>query len=133
MIKILQPLGTLVLVKLGEAKKKTDSGIILPDSSVEAPREGEVVRVGWQNRPAQDIHEVKPGDTVMLPKFGGTELTFDDCEFRLIEEADLLGVVQWVDPEAPVTRPVVSADGVVYDDVEGGKLGDGFVSPTIKR
>lgn len=104
MIKILQPLGTLVLVKLGDAKKKTDSGLILPDSSVEPPQEGQVVRVGWQDRPTRALHDVKPGDTVMLPKFGGTELTFNDCEFRLVEEADLLGVVRWVDLEAPNTE-----------------------------
>ena len=91
MAKTLTPIGSYVLVRRGESSNKTNSGIILPDASVEPPREGKVISVGWASNDSG--HWVKPGDTVMMPRFGGTDVTFDDAPYTLIQELDLLGVV----------------------------------------
>ncbi|MGI6100578.1 MAG: co-chaperone GroES, partial [Kiritimatiellia bacterium] len=37
--------------------------------------------------------DVKVGDRVLLPKYGGTEVKFNDKEFQLVREDDLLGVI----------------------------------------
>jgi len=37
--------------------------------------------------------DVKVGDKVLLPKYGGTEVKIDDKEFQLVREEDLLGVI----------------------------------------
>ena len=93
MPKILKPIGSHVLVKRGEASNKTKSGLLLPDMSVEPPREGVVESVGWREKDKEE-HWVKPGDTVMMPRFGGTDVTFEDVSYTLIQELDLLGVVR---------------------------------------
>ena len=46
--KHIKPLGSRVLVKRSEAKKARGS-IILPDSALEKPKQGEVVAVGPEN------------------------------------------------------------------------------------
>ena len=37
---------------------------------------------------------VKVGDEVLLPKYGGTEVKLDDKKLQLIREEDLLGVIE---------------------------------------
>ena len=37
---------------------------------------------------------VKVGDEVLLPKYGGTEVKLDDKKLQLIREEDLLGVLE---------------------------------------
>ena len=39
--------------------------------------------------------DVKVGDTVLLPKYGGTEVKLDDGkDYQLVREDDLLGVIE---------------------------------------
>ena len=45
----------------------------------------------------QDIkpdNPVKKGDTVLLPKYGGTEVKIDGTKYQLVREEDLLGVIE---------------------------------------
>ena len=37
---------------------------------------------------------VKKGDTVLLPKYGGTEVKVGDKKLQLVREEDLLGVIE---------------------------------------
>ena len=37
---------------------------------------------------------VKKGDTVLLPKYGGTEVKLGDKKLQLVREEDLLGVIE---------------------------------------
>lgn len=89
------PIGDRVLVRLGEVEEKTANGIILPDSAQDPPPEGFVERVGW-DADEQPSHTVKPGDTVLLPKFGGTTMPWNGADYTLIQEEDLLGVIRHV-------------------------------------
>ena len=38
--------------------------------------------------------DVKKGDTVLLPKYGGTEVKLGDKKLQLVREEDLLGVIE---------------------------------------
>ena len=38
--------------------------------------------------------DVKKGDTVLLPKYGGTEIKLDGKKLQLVREEDLLGVLE---------------------------------------
>ena len=38
--------------------------------------------------------DVKAGDTVLLPKYGGTEVKLDGKKLQLVREEDLLGVLE---------------------------------------
>ena len=36
---------------------------------------------------------VKKGDTVLIPKYGGTEIKIDDHAYLIMREEDILGIV----------------------------------------
>lgn len=91
------PLGDRVLVKRIEPEKKTSSGIIIPDSAQEKPSEAEVVAVGngIKDKKGNMLPlEVKKGDRIFIPTWGGTELKIDGITYMIIKEADILAVIK---------------------------------------
>jgi chaperonin GroES len=77
-----------VLVKPHEAEAKTASGIIIPDSAKEKPRQGTVILNGAAKK--DEEMEVKAGDVVLYGKYSGQELTIDGEDFLLISQSDVL-------------------------------------------
>jgi len=92
----IQPLGERVLVeplKEGEVNK---GGIIIPDSAKEKPQEGKVIAVGTGKLDDSGKvipFNVKKGDTVLMPKYGGTEIKLDGKEYQIMREDDILAVI----------------------------------------
>lgn len=80
-----------VLVKPQEAEDKTASGIIIPDSAKEKPRQGTVVLVGAAKK--DEDMEVKKGDVVLYGKYAGQELTIENEDYLLISQSDILFIV----------------------------------------
>lgn len=91
----IRPLGERVLVEPVEAKEQKKGGIIIPDSAKEKPMEGLVIAIGKKcDDDGKEIpFDVKVGDRVLMPKYGGTEVKIDDKEYQLVREDDLLGVI----------------------------------------
>jgi len=77
-----------VLVKPHEAEAKTASGIIIPDSAKEKPRQGTVVLTGAAKK--DEEMELKAGDVVLYGKYSGQELTIDGEDYLLISQSDVL-------------------------------------------
>ncbi len=92
----IRPLGDRVLVEPVDVKEVTKGGIIIPDSAKEKPMEGKVVAIGKKrDDDGKEIpFDVKVGDKVLLPKYGGTEVKIDDKTLQLVREEDLLGVIE---------------------------------------
>jgi chaperonin GroES len=92
----IRPLGDRVLVEPLEQKDVTKGGIIIPDSAKEKPMEGKVVAIGKKrDDDGKEIaFDVKVGDKVLLPKYGGTEVKIGDKTYQLVREEDLLGVIE---------------------------------------
>ncbi|MBO5642596.1 MAG: co-chaperone GroES [Kiritimatiellae bacterium] len=92
----IRPLGDRVLVEPIEEKEQTVGGIIIPDSAKEKPMQGKVIAVGKKlDKDGNEVKfDVKAGDTVLLPKYGGTEVKVDDKKLQLVREEDLLGVIE---------------------------------------
>ncbi len=92
----IKPLGDRVLIKPADAAEMSKGGIIIPDTAKEKPQEGKVVAVGTgkldDNGKAIPFN-VKKGDLVLLPKYGGTEVKIDDVEYQIVREDDILGVI----------------------------------------
>ena len=92
----IKPLGDKILVKRVEAEEKTASGIYLPESAKEKPQQAKVVRVGTgktlDNGTKTDF-QVKEGDTVILGKWGGTEIKLDGEDYIVLGEDEVLAVV----------------------------------------
>ena len=92
----IRPLGDRVLVEPIEEKEQTVGGIIIPDSAKEKPMQGKVIAVGKKtDKDGKEIaFDVKVGDTVLLPKYGGTEVKLGDKKLQLVREEDLLGFLE---------------------------------------
>ena len=91
----IQPLGARVLVEPIEEKEQIKGGIFIPDTAKEKPTEGKVVAIGKKrDDDGKEVpFDVKVGDTVLMPKYGGTEVKLDDKTFQIVREEDLLGIV----------------------------------------
>ncbi len=93
----LKPLGDRIVVRPSEAKDKTKSGLVLPESAKEKPQEGKVLAVGpgklLDNGHPKPI-EVKTGDKILYGKYSGTEVRIQDEDYLILREDDVLAVVQ---------------------------------------
>ena len=91
-----RPLGDKILVQRLEAEEKTASGIFLPETAKEKPQHAKVVRVGT-GKTTDDgkkvAFQVKEGDTIILGKWGGTEIKIDGKEYVVLGEDEVLAVV----------------------------------------
>jgi len=93
----IRPLGDKILVKRVEAQSKTASGIFLPESAKEKPQEAKVVAVGdgkILDSGKRAEFQVKKGDTVLIGKWGGTEIKIDGQEMLIMTEEDILAVIE---------------------------------------
>ncbi len=92
----IRPLGARVLVEPQEAKEQMKCGIYIPDTAKEKPMEGKIIALGKKtDKDGKEVKfDVKVGDRVLLPKYGGTEVKIDDKEYQLVREEDLLGVIE---------------------------------------
>ena len=92
----IQPLGDRVLVEPAKTDDQIKGGIVIPDSAKEKPQEGKVIAIGTgklDDSGKKIPFNVKAGDRVLMPKYGGTEVKIDDKEYQIIREDDILGVI----------------------------------------
>jgi len=94
----IRPLGERILVQRVEEESTTPSGIVLPESAKEKSQRAKVVRVGDGRRLDNGERapmQVKEGDTVLLGKWGGTEVEADgdDSEYLMLNESEVLAVL----------------------------------------
>jgi chaperonin GroES len=92
MSDLVQPLGSRVLVRILAEESVTKSGLYVPDTAKEKPQRGEVVAVGDES----ELIKVAVGDTVLFPKYTGTEIRISDADHLIIESGDLLAIVREV-------------------------------------
>ena len=91
-----RPLGDKILVKRLEAEEKTASGIFLPESAKEKPQQATVIAIGdgkLLKNGERAAFSVKVGDTIILNKWGGTEVKIDGEEYMVMAEDEVLAIV----------------------------------------
>ena len=92
----IRPLYDRILVKRLEEEEQKIGGIIIPDTAKEKPQEGEVVAVGagriLENGERQGP-DVKAGDKILFGKYAGTEVKYEDEEYLIMREDDILAKV----------------------------------------
>jgi len=92
-----KPLGDRILVEPVEEKETKKGGIIIPDTAKEKPTEAVVVALGTgktDDEGKKVPFEVKPGDRVLISKYGGTEIKLDNKEYKILNSDDLLAVLE---------------------------------------
>ncbi|MBI4023092.1 co-chaperone GroES [Candidatus Berkelbacteria bacterium] len=93
----IQPLGDRILVQPLPAEEKTKGGIIIPDTAKDASQQATVVAVGpgkFDDAGKRVPLDVKVGDVVLMPKYGGDEFKYDGEEYKIVSADDLLAIVK---------------------------------------
>lgn len=92
----LKPLGGRVLVQRVEEQETLKGGIILPDTAKKKQATAKVIAVG----PGETTQEgkvlpiaVQVGDTILMDKYSGQEVTLNDEEFVIVRASDILAII----------------------------------------
>ena len=91
------PLLDRVLVKRIEPPTKSIGGILLPESSQTKLNQGTVLSVGPGRRDADGkliAMDLKKDDTVLLPQYGGNEVSIEEEDLVLFRADDILGILK---------------------------------------
>jgi len=91
-----RPLHDRVVIRRIEAEAKTKGGIIIPDTVMEKPQEGEVIAVGTGTRDdkgALVALDIKAGDRILFGKWSGTEVKLNGEDLLIMKESDIMGVI----------------------------------------
>lgn len=93
---MIKPLTDRVLIKMKENEETTKSGIILAGNSKERPQIAEIVEVGPGKKVDGELQEmyVKKGDKVIVDKYAGTEVKYENEEYIIVKQEDILAIVE---------------------------------------
>ena len=92
----IKPLGDRVLLEICENTEQMKGGILIPDSAKEKPQEYKVIALGTgknDDKGNKIPFDVKVGDVVLTSKYGGTEIKYDDKEYKILSAGDILAVI----------------------------------------
>ncbi len=84
------PLGSRLLIRPIQEEKRTEGGIVIPETAKEKPMKAEVLDVGKE---VEDL-DVKPKDKVIFSKYAGTELKIDEEDYIIIDQDDVLAKLE---------------------------------------
>ncbi len=93
---MLKPLSDRVIVKMTEAEETTKSGIILSSGSKEKPQIAEVIAVGpgKEENGKKIAMVVKKGDKVVINKYSGTEIKYEEEDYIIVKQDDILAIAE---------------------------------------
>src|SRR5579863_5446002 len=92
----LKPLGSRVLVQRVEQEETLKGGIILPDSAKKKQETAKVIAVGPGATTAEGKQipiPVQIGDTILMDKYSGQEVTIDDEELVILRADDIIAII----------------------------------------
>ena len=91
----IKPIGDRVLVELIEEEVSKVGSLYVPDTAKEKPQRGKIVAVGDGRLDGKDIvpMRVKMGDKVLFGKYAGVELKYEDKDYLILNEHDILVVM----------------------------------------
>ena len=87
----IRPLADRVIIEPAAAETTTASGIIIPDTAHEKPQKGTVVAVGPGKK--DEPVTVNVGDVVLYGKYSGTEFKYENGDYLIMREADIMAIV----------------------------------------
>lgn len=92
----IKPLGNRVLAQRLEQEESLKGGIILPDSAKKKQETAKVVAIGdgIQTSDGKMIPiPVAIGDTILMDKYSGQEVTLDDEEYIILKADDIIAII----------------------------------------
>jgi chaperonin GroES len=96
----IQPLGNRVLIRRMEPETVLKGGVIIPDSSKRKQERGVVIAMGdGQVKSIEGgveripIHDLHVGDTVLIGKYTGDEISLDNVDYVIVKADDIIAVL----------------------------------------
>lgn len=91
----IKPIGDRVLVELIEDEVAKVGSLYVPDTAKEKPQRGKIVAVGDGRLDGKDLvpMRVKVGDKVLFGKYAGVELKYENKDYLILNEHDILVVL----------------------------------------
>jgi len=93
----LVPLADRLVIKPLDVEETLASGIVIPDTAKEKSQQGEVIAVGpgrLDDDGKRIPMELKVGDRVYYPKYGGQDIKIEREEYIVLSERDVLCKIQ---------------------------------------
>ena len=87
----LKPVNRKLIVERSVEDEKKKGGIIIPDTAKEKPQKGIVVAAGPGKK--DEPLTVKVGDTVLYGKYTGTEISFENKDYLIMRESDIVAII----------------------------------------
>ena len=91
-----EPIGDKIVVKVIDGNDTTDGGVILPDIAQEDTMRATVVAVGPGAVLLDGSYckmQTKEGDVVVYPKMGAKKIQYNDEEYLVLKENDILTIL----------------------------------------
>lgn len=82
---LIQPFDDRVVIKPETDETLTAAGLHIPHIAIGKKDKGTVIGAG------PNCKEAKVGDLVLFPKFSGSEHEFDNVEYVIMRECDIIG------------------------------------------
>lgn len=93
----IKPLGDRVLVEPLEEAETEQGGIIIPDTAKEKQQRAKVIALGTgktDDDGKKVPFEVKVDDVVLTSKYGGTEVSLEGKDYKILSASDILAVIE---------------------------------------
>ncbi len=91
-----KPLGNRVLAKRLEQEETLKGGLILPDTAKKKQETAKVIAIGtgksFKDGQVLPI-PVKVGDTILMDKYAGQEVTIEDEEYIIVNADDIVAII----------------------------------------
>ncbi len=94
---VLRPLSDNVLVQRLEAEPTVKGGIIIPDSAKKKQETASVIAIGPGKKDSNGNTipmPVKEGDLILMDKYSGQNVTFNDEEYVIVRASDIIAIVE---------------------------------------
>ena len=91
----IKPLFDRVIIEPDEINNTSKGGIVLPQTAQDRPQTGKVVAVGS----GKDLEnnevgmQVRVGDTVIFNKYTGAEVKFEDKNYIILRQIDIIAII----------------------------------------
>ncbi len=92
----IKPIGDRILIQALEEEVEKVGSLYVPDTAKEKPQQGKVVAVGDGMKDGDKVipMTVKVGDVVLYGKYSGSEIKFEDQEYLILSENDVLAIIE---------------------------------------
>jgi len=92
----LKPIGNRVVAKRLEQEETMKGGIILPDTAKKKQETARVVAIGDGKSTKEGTLipiPVQIGDTILLDKYSGQEVTLNDEDYVIVNADDIIAII----------------------------------------